>query len=115
MACGSALHPHREPRSRSPATPRASAAADSPARHRQCLNDKAFRRFAATAWSAGFSGAPWITGSTVSGVIGGLDGGGCDDEVSYSPPFDDAVTALLARAEAGGPGDGAPTAFDDGC
>ena len=63
----------------------------------------------------GFSGAPWITGATVSGVIGGLDGGGCADEVSYSAPFDDAVPALLARAEARGPGDRAPTAFDDGC
>lgn len=64
---------------------------------------------------AGFSGAPWITGSTVSGVVGGLDGGGCADEVSYSPPFDGAVAALLERAEASGPGDRAPTVFDDGC
>ena len=64
---------------------------------------------------AGFSGAPWITGSVVSGVIGGLEGGGCADEVSYSAPFDGAVAALLARAEAGGPGDDVPTVFDDGC
>lgn len=63
----------------------------------------------------GFSGAPWMTGSTVSGVIGGLDGGGCADEVSYSPPFDESVVTLLARAEAGGPGDTVPTVFDDGC
>lgn len=64
---------------------------------------------------AGFSGAPWITGSTVSGLIGGLDGGGCAEEVSYSPPFDDALTALVMRAQAGGPGDVAPAPFDDGC
>jgi hypothetical protein len=64
----------------------------------------------------GLSGAPWIDGSTVAGVIGGLNGGGCADEsVSYSPPFDDAVKRLLARAEAGGPGDAAPTVFDDEC
>jgi hypothetical protein len=63
----------------------------------------------------GFSGAPWLNGSTVSGVIGGLDGGGCADVVSYSPPFDGAVAALMARAEAGGSGDDAPVAFDDGC
>ena len=64
----------------------------------------------------GLSGAPWIDGSTVTGVIGGLNGGGCADEsISYSPPFDDAVTRLLVRAEAGGPADDAPTMFDDDC
>ncbi|HEX9499494.1 MAG TPA: trypsin-like serine protease [Mycobacterium sp.] len=64
----------------------------------------------------GLSCAPWIDGSTVPGLIGGLDGGGCEDEsVSYSPPFDDAITRLLARAEAGGPADHAPTVFDDDC
>jgi hypothetical protein len=64
----------------------------------------------------GLSGAPWIDGSTVTGLIGGLNGGGCEDEsVSYSPPFDDAITRLLARAEAGGPADAAPTVFDDDC
>ena len=49
------------------------------------------------------------------GLTGGLDGGGCEENVSYSPPFDDAIKRLLARAEAGGPGDVAPTAFDDDC
>lgn len=64
----------------------------------------------------GLSGAPWIEGSTVRGVIGGLNGGGCADEsVSYSPPFDDAVKRLLARAEAAGPADQAPAVFDDEC
>jgi hypothetical protein len=64
---------------------------------------------------AGLSGAPWIVGSTVIGVVGGLDGGGCDDSLSYSPPFDSATTQLLARAEAGGPADQAPTVFEDTC
>jgi hypothetical protein len=64
----------------------------------------------------GLSGAPWIDGSTVTGLIGGLDGGGCEDEsISYSPPFDDAIKRLLIRAEAGGPADEAPTVFDDDC
>jgi trypsin-like peptidase len=63
----------------------------------------------------GLSGAPWITGSTITGLIGGLDGGGCQDESSYSPPFDDAISRLLARAEAAGPGDEAPSVFDDSC
>lgn len=64
---------------------------------------------------AGFSGAPWEVGSTVVGIIGGLDGGGCRDEVSYTPAFGDAVRALVARAEAGGPSDDPPASFDDGC
>jgi Trypsin-like peptidase domain len=63
----------------------------------------------------GLSGAPWVTGSTVTGLIGGLDGGGCEDESSYSPPFDGAITRLLTRAEAGGPADDPPTVFADDC
>lgn len=63
----------------------------------------------------GTSGAPWTTGPTITGLTGGLDGGGCDENVSYSPPFGDGVVALLARAEAGGPADEAPAVFDDDC
>jgi hypothetical protein len=48
-------------------------------------------------------------------VVGGRDGGGCNDSVSYSAPFDTATAARLARAEAGGPGDGAPNTFDSHC
>ncbi|MBO0676994.1 trypsin-like peptidase domain-containing protein [Mycolicibacterium sp. S2-37] len=64
---------------------------------------------------AGLSGAPWMVGSTVVGLVGGLDGGGCDDDLSYSPPFDTAITRLLARAEAGGTGDVAPDSEGEGC
>lgn len=63
----------------------------------------------------GTSGAPWMTGATVSAVIGGPEGGGCRPDVSYSAPFDEHTTQLLARAEAGGPGDKAPTDYHDGC
>jgi hypothetical protein len=63
----------------------------------------------------GLSGAPWVAGSTVTGIVGGLHGGGCDESVAYSPPFDNSMGELLTRAEAGGPGDDAPTVFDDGC
>ncbi len=63
----------------------------------------------------GTSGAPWISGSTVTGVIGGLDGGGCDENISYSAPFDAATGQLLTRAEAGAPGDVAPNTFDSQC
>jgi hypothetical protein len=60
---------------------------------------------------AGTSGAPWMTGtSMVTGLTGGLDGGGCEDDVSYSPPFDEGITRLLTRAEQGGTADAAPTA-----
>lgn len=63
----------------------------------------------------GTSGAPWIRGREIIGVIGGRDGGGCKDSVSYSARFDAATTALLARAEGGGPGDAAPNTFDSLC
>ena len=63
----------------------------------------------------GTSGAPWVAGSVIAGLIGGLEGGGCEENVSYSPPFDDALRRLVARAEAGGPADDAPTVFGDDC
>jgi len=63
----------------------------------------------------GTSGSPWTIGSTVTGLVGGLDGGGCDENVSYSRPFDDTVVALMARAEEAGPSDAAPSVFDDDC
>jgi hypothetical protein len=64
---------------------------------------------------AGTSGAPWRTSSTVVGLVGGLDGGGCEENLSYSSPFDGRVVELLHRAEAGGPADTAPEVFDDEC
>jgi hypothetical protein len=63
----------------------------------------------------GTSGAPWISGSSVTGVIGGLHGGGCAENLSYSSPFDQHIAELFARAQAGGPGDAAPQSFDDEC
>ena len=77
---------------------------------------KGFPTLPCAALVDGVSGAPWVTGSKVTGLIGGLYGGGCDDQSpSYSPPFDATIIALLARAQAGGPADDAPTAFDDDC
>lgn len=63
----------------------------------------------------GFSGAPWVVGATVTGVVGGLDGGGCDDDMSFSPRFDAQTARVLSRAEAGGPGDAAPAASAGDC
>ena len=63
----------------------------------------------------GTSGAPWLSGDTVVGVTGGLQGGGCQENVSYAAPFDAAITRLVARAEAGGAGDPVPGNYADGC
>lgn len=63
----------------------------------------------------GTSGAPWIMGSTVTGLIGGLDAGGCEEKISYSAPLDEHINKLLDRAEAGGPGDTAPAGVDTEC
>jgi V8-like Glu-specific endopeptidase len=63
----------------------------------------------------GTSGAPWVNGTTVTGVTGGREAGGCDGDVSYSSPFDGAVAALLTRAEASGPGDAAPDTYSADC
>jgi hypothetical protein len=56
-----------------------------------------------------------LAGQLIAGLIGGLEGGGCEEDVSYSPPFDDEVKRLQARAEAGGPADDAPTVAANGC
>lgn len=64
----------------------------------------------------GTSGAPWVSGATVRGVVGGLHSGGCgDSDVTYSSPFDLQIRLLYQRAQAGGPGDEAIGAPDDGC
>ena len=76
---------------------------------------RGFRSLRCAGLTDGTSGAPWRTDSVVVGLTGGLDGGGCDETVSYSPPFDDRIVDLLRRAEASGPGDTAPVATADGC
>lgn len=64
----------------------------------------------------GTSGSPWMSSdTTVTGVVGGLEGGGCEENVSYSSPFDTAVTRVLDRAVRGGPADVAPTVYGDDC
>lgn len=78
-------------------------------------NTRGYPSLACAGLVDGLSGAPWIDGSTVTGVIGGLDGGGCNDELSYSPPFDAAITGVLARAEARGPSDAAPSSSANTC
>ena len=79
------------------------------------LSDSGYPEMWCSGLVDGTSGAPWITGSTVSGVVGGLHGGGCAENLSYSPPFDQQIVKLFARAQAGGPGDAPPSSFDDQC
>jgi len=72
-------------------------------------------------YSGGTSGAPWITvatpdsPATVTGVIGGLNQGGCLDSTSYSSDFGTDIYVLILRATLGLPADTVPTAGSDGC
>ncbi|BBY29478.1 hypothetical protein GCM10023114_01480 [Mycolicibacterium sediminis] len=77
--------------------------------------DQGFPSLPCAGMADGTSGSPWVSGDAVVGLTGGLDGGGCEDDVSFSPPFDVAISALLRRADQGGPGDDPPSAFDNGC
>jgi hypothetical protein len=52
-------------------------------------------------YAGGVSGGPWLVGSAVVGVIGGLHQGGCTPSTSYSSAFGTDAAALLARAETG--------------
>ncbi|MGW5352106.1 trypsin-like serine peptidase [Streptomyces sp. NPDC004031] len=56
-------------------------------------------------FAGGTSGGPWLLGwdprtrtGSVVGLIGGLDGGGPNDRISYSPFFGDAVLSLYRAA-----------------
>ena len=79
------------------------------------LTESGFPSVACEGLVDGTSGAPWISGTSVTGVIGGLEAGGCAQNLSYTAPFDEHTAQLLARAEAGGPGDRPPTELDDTC
>ncbi|WP_222853989.1 trypsin-like serine peptidase [Fodinicola acaciae] len=65
-------------------------------------------RFACAGFSGGTSGSPWQaafdpateTGAIV-GLIGGYEGGGDTDDVSYSPYFGDDIQLLYDRATSG--------------
>ena len=79
------------------------------------INESGFPTLACEGLVDGTSGAPWVSGTTLTGLIGGFERGGCAANVSYSAPFDDQTAQLLARAEAGGPGDTVPKDLDDSC
>lgn len=79
------------------------------------VNDAGFPSLACEGLVDGTSGAPWVSGTMLTGLIGGFERGGCAANVSYSAPFDAQTARLLARAEAGGPGDPVPNDLDDSC
>jgi hypothetical protein len=79
------------------------------------VNDAGFPSLACEGLVDGTSGAPWVSGTMLTGLIGGFERGGCAANVSYSAPFDAQTAQLLARADAGGPGDPVPNDLDDSC
>ncbi|MEU8679751.1 trypsin-like serine protease [Streptomyces sp. NPDC048611] len=63
-------------------------------------------RIHCTHFEGGTSGSPWLADydpkshtGTVIGVLGGHEGGGDEDDVSYAAYFDDDVAALYKRAQ----------------
>lgn len=79
------------------------------------VSDSGFPALACEGLVDGTSGAPWVSGTTLTGLIGGLERGGCAPDISYSAPFDAQTAELLARAEVGGPGDPVPGDLQDAC
>jgi hypothetical protein len=79
------------------------------------VNESGFPSLVCEGLVDGTSGAPWVSGTTLTGLIGGFERGGCAANVSYSAPFDQQTAQLLARAETGGPGDVVPNDLGDSC
>lgn len=79
------------------------------------VTDTGFPALACEGLVDGTSGAPWVSGTTLIGLIGGLERGGCAANMSYSAPFDAQTAELLHRAEVGGPGDPVPNDLTDAC
>jgi hypothetical protein len=79
------------------------------------LTDSGFPALACEGLVDGTSGAPWVSGTTQTGLIGGFERGGCAANMSYSAPFDAQTAELLARADIGGPGDPVPNDLQDAC
>jgi V8-like Glu-specific endopeptidase len=75
----------------------------------------AYLAFDCGGYTEGVSGAPWIRGSSVLGVIGGLNQGGCTPSTSYSAPFDAATMATYERAVTKARGDVLPGLTSDSC
>jgi hypothetical protein len=75
----------------------------------------AYSSFNCQGYAAGTSGAPFLQGPNLLGVLGGLHQGGCFSFTSYAAPFDARTEVTLDRAMYGGRGDVLPLAGPDGC
>ena len=76
---------------------------------RTAASDRGFPALPCAGLVDGTSGAPWVAGPLIAGLIGGLEGGGCEENVSYSPPFDDEVSGCWPGPKRADPADDAPT------
>ncbi|WP_054811846.1 FAS1-like dehydratase domain-containing protein [Nocardia arizonensis] len=81
--------------------------------------ENGYASFTCEGFVYGTSGGPWVAanGADLVGIIAGPHLGGCADGVSYTPPFDESLGAIVRRAEEHGPADAAPVTnpFDDDC
>jgi hypothetical protein len=67
-----------------------------------------------TGFADGTSGGPWVVGTHVVGVIGGLHQGGCTPDISYTAPFGSDVLSDLASTSTTH-GDIITSRSSDGC
>lgn len=74
-----------------------------------------FPSFDCNGYENGTSGGPWLRGSSVVGVIGGLHQGGCFPSTSYTSAFGAATAADWKRAATHAKPDFVPVAGSDGC
>ncbi|HEX2306882.1 MAG TPA: trypsin-like serine protease [Jatrophihabitantaceae bacterium] len=72
-----------------------------------------YAEFKCEGFGAGMSGAPFLSGPSgyqqIVGVIGGLQHGGCTDDISYASQMGWPVYVTYLRAASGAPSDQAPT------
>jgi len=80
---------------------------------------RGFPSFDCRGFVDGTSGGPWLAhtahGTTIVGVIGGLNQGGCVDSTSYSSLLARTAQAVYARAASHASADTAPSPGGDGC
>jgi len=78
-----------------------------------------FPSFNCSGYVDGTSGGPWLVhtarGTSIVGVIGGMNQGGCVDSTSYSSPLTQAARRVYNRASDHAAPDVAPTPGGDGC